>query len=352
MSSPTHTTAMRELRTDATDPRERGALAGEALREQIEQVEQSYLRLFAALRGWGLDDVLRFGAVVLGNVGRWRPALASELEGLAAGSGRRLELVAALNGRTEVIRLNECSTVGRTDGADAPWLAQNWDWYLDAPERTILWNAAADDDGTRFLTMTEAGLLAKVGVSSRGLALSLNMLAHRDDDLPPKIPVHLVLREILATCADVEDVAALLADVEFSASSAMTVVDARGGAASFEASPAGVARVDPTDGWIVHTNHFLDRSLAAGDENANIAGSRARLESVAGARPETLVDARRALSDHSCSPQAVCRHDEPYLPGFPHVGTVVSRERRPATLELEVAAGTPCSAQFVPSSVA
>ena len=73
--------AMRELRTDATDPRTRGEQAGAALREQIAAVEQAYRRLFAALRGWGEDDVARFGEQVLARVGRWRPSLVAELEG-------------------------------------------------------------------------------------------------------------------------------------------------------------------------------------------------------------------------------------------------------------------------------
>jgi len=132
--------AMRELRTDATDPRTRGEQAGAALREQIAGIEQSYRRLFHALRGWGEDDVARFGAQVLSRVARWRPNLVAELEGLAAGAERPVELIAALNGRTEVVRMHECSVIGQTDSEDGPWLAQTWDWYVDAPERTIMWN--------------------------------------------------------------------------------------------------------------------------------------------------------------------------------------------------------------------
>jgi isopenicillin-N N-acyltransferase like protein len=351
MASVRPASAMRELRTDATDPRTRGELAGAALKEPIAAVEDAYRRLFHALRGWGPDEVDRFGEQVLARVSRWRPALVSELEGLAAGCGLPVEVVAAMNGRTEVVRLNECSVVGRTDGEDAPWLAQTWDWYLDAPDRTVMWNAAADD-GTRFLTMTEAGLLAKTGVSERGLALSLNMLVHQADALPPQIPIHLVLREILATCARVEDVAALLADVEFSASSCMTVVDAAGGAAAFECSPAGIARIEPEDGLVVHTNHFLDPELARGEANEVVEGSQGRLAAVRASSPRTLADARVALSNHSCSPQAVCRHDEPSLPGFPDCGTVVALEMQPATGEIEAAAGNPCCTEFVSYAVA
>jgi len=60
-----------------------------------------------------------------------------------------------------------------------------------------------------------------------------------------------------------------------------------------------------------------------------------------------------ALSDHSCTPQAICRHDEtPTLPGFPNTGTCVGLEMRPATGEIEAAAGNPCCTEFVHYAIA
>ena len=29
--------------------------------------------------------------------------------------------------------------MARVDASEGPWLAQNWDWYVDAPERCVLW---------------------------------------------------------------------------------------------------------------------------------------------------------------------------------------------------------------------
>ena len=56
--------------------------------------------------------------------------------------------------------------VDRATGARS--LAQNRDWYADAPSRRVIWPAAVE--GARFATMTEAGILAKVGVSTFGVA--------------------------------------------------------------------------------------------------------------------------------------------------------------------------------------
>jgi isopenicillin-N N-acyltransferase-like protein len=336
------------IATEQLDPRARGEEAGARLKERIDLVEHSYRALFRTLVGWEDADVRRYGERVLRRVAAWRPALVRELEGLADGSDRPVEVLAALNARTEVVAGSECSTIARVRGGDAPWLTQNWDWYTDAPGRCVLWSCATD--GGRLLTMTEAGLLAKVGINSQGLAVSLNILTHASDGGDVRIPVHLLLREVLASCSTVEDAATLLADVELSASSAVTVVDAQGGGATFELAPDGPARIEPDDGgWLFHTNVFLDERLAAGERNLEYYdGSLARLGAIREARPETLEDARQALCGHGSSPQTVCRHGEPSEPGLPTTGTVISLLMEPAAGRLHVADGTPCSTGFVP----
>jgi isopenicillin-N N-acyltransferase like protein len=341
--------ALATLSTDATDPVERGRAAGAALAERAAFCLAAYLPLFADL-GHGIDDVRRFGLRVLERAERWHPPIAAELEAFALGARLEPELVAALNGRTELLALAECTTVGRCESSEGPWLAQNWDWYADAPERCLVWSAAVE--GARFATMTEAGILAKVGVSTRGIAVALNILYHaRDGRGELGVPVHLVLRRLLGEAAGVEDAWALLRETPYSASSCITVVDAAGGGACFELSPAGVARIEPRDGLLAHTNHFLDSELAQNEAEQPaewLPGSRGRLAAAERAAPPELGDALALLGSHSSEPQAICRHDEPPgEPGRPLVDTVVSLAMRPGVPELRVAAGQPCECAFL-----
>lgn len=352
MSAPAET-ALATLTTDATDPRERGRAAGAALAERTALCLAAYLPLFED-GGRTRDDVRRFGARVLQCTERWHAPLAAELEAFAVGAQLEPELVAALNGRTELLALAECTAVGRCESADGPWLAQNWDWYADAPERCLVWSAAVD--GARFATMTEAGILAKVGVSTRGIAVTLNILYHAGDGRGELgIPVHLVLRRLLAEAASVEDAWELLRATPYSASSCVTVVDARGGGACFELSPAGVARIEPRDGLLAHTNHFLDDALARDEAEQPhdwLPGSRSRLAATLDAAPRELSDGLALLATHESDPQAICRHDEPSgEQGRPLVGTVVSLAMRPGVPELRVAAGQPCEYAFLPYTV-
>jgi isopenicillin-N N-acyltransferase like protein len=341
--------ALATLSTDTTDPHERGRAAGAALQERAALCLAAYLPLFADL-GHDLDGVRRFGARVLERVEGWHAPLAAELAGFALGGRLEPELVAALNGRTELLALAECTTVGRCQSADGPWLAQNWDWYADAPERCVVWSAGVE--GARFATMTEAGILAKVGVSTRGIAVALNILYHAQDGRGPLgVPVHLVLRRLLGDAGSVDEAWALLRETPYSASSCITVVDAEGGGACFELSPAGVARIEPSDGLLAHTNHFLEGELAAGEARQPpewLPGSRARLDTAKRAAPRELYECVALLGDHGSQPQGVCRHDEPPgEPGRPLVDTVVSLVMRPAVPELRVAAGRPCECAFL-----
>jgi isopenicillin-N N-acyltransferase like protein len=348
MSAPAET-ALATLRTEATDPRERGRSAGAALAARAALCLDAYLPLFAD-GGHALDDLRRFGAKVLERTARWHAPLAAELEAFAAGAALEPELIAALNGRTELLALAECTVVGRCESPEGPWLAQNWDWYADAPERCVVWSAAVD--GARFTTMTEAGILAKVGVSSRGIAVTLNILHHASDGRGELgIPVHLVLRRLLAEAASADDAWGLLRETPYSASSCVTVVDAAGGGACFELSPSGVARIEPRDGLLVHTNHFLDPVLArdeAEQPEAWLPGSRGRLARAESAAPAVPADGIAVLATHDADPQAICRHDEPSgEPGRPDVDTVVSLAMRPGVPELRIAAGRPCEHAFL-----
>jgi isopenicillin-N N-acyltransferase-like protein len=341
--------ALATLSTDATDPGERGRAAGAALAARAALCLDAYLPLFADL-GRELDDVRRFGAQVLERTARWHAPLAEELEAFALGARLEPELLAALNGRTELLALAECTTVGRTRGSDGPWLAQNWDWYADAPERCLIWSAAVD--GARFATMTEAGILAKIGLSTRGVAVGLNILYHeRDGTGELGIPVHLVLRRLLGEAASTDDAWALLRETPFSASSCITVLDAAGDGAHFELSPAGVARIEPRDGLLAHSNHFLDETLAEGEAEQPpewMPGSHSRLVAAVQAAPQELGEGLALLATHESDPQAICRHDEPSgEPNRPLVGTVVSIAMRPGIPELRVAAGQPCECAFL-----
>jgi len=325
----------------------RGKAYGTALSERAHAVWVSYRRLFSQLVGIDEPAVLRYGSATLDKLAAERPHVGRELEGVAAGSGLAPEVVAALNARTELVFSAECATVGRVRGPEGPWLSQNWDWYIDAPERCVV---VACDPGPaehRYVTFTEAGLLAKIGVNDAGLALSLDIMRHDSDHgQPTASPVHVLLREVLASCATVAEVADLLGQARPSASSCFAVVTAEGDGACFEVTPSGVACIAPdADGLVHHTNHFLDPVLADGDRVVvKHLQSCERDALLVERRPATPAEGRAALSDHSSSVQPICRHDEA-MPGLPPTGTAAYIALDPIARTLSVGTGPTCRAE-------
>jgi isopenicillin-N N-acyltransferase-like protein len=334
---------LRVVAIDGTQGRAAGVAYGTAVADRLPAVWEAYKELFAWYVGVDERRALDVGAEVLEVVARWRPSLGAELEGVAAAGGIPLEAVGALNGRTELVIGTECATVGRLRGPEGPWLAQNWDWFLEAPERCVVLTTPT------YTTFTEVGILAKIGVNRAGLALSLDILRHASDRRSPiGVPIHLLLREILGSCATVDDVAGLLADSPVSASSCITVVTADGDGACFEVCPDGVARIAPSvDGLLTHTNNFCDPLLADGERVVlKLASSCGRRDDLERLRPSTLTEAKAALSSHAAAPVPVCRHGEPNGPGLPMSGTAATLLLDPVAGTMDVGLGPPCQATF------
>ncbi|MGH3660038.1 MAG: C45 family autoproteolytic acyltransferase/hydrolase, partial [Micromonosporaceae bacterium] len=276
-----------QYHSTSPDPFTRGRALAERFRGQIRRAVEAYRGHFRAL---GIDDGTAdavadasYQAVVA-----WSPQYAEELRGIAAGAGLTVPEVSLLNARTEVLAAavpigqGECSTLVRVT---APTLAaQTWDWHPALAPDALLWRY---DIGPRHWvkTFTEPGMLAKIGVNSRGLAAHFNILHHRGDHAGGGVPVHVIARRILDEAGTVEDAYRIAASAPVSASTVITVLavgeepDDPPAAGSIEISPAGTALVTPgPDGWLVHTNHFLDPELRTGEATPDDGTTVARYE--------------------------------------------------------------------------
>ncbi|MCC5579475.1 hypothetical protein IMZ11_27965 [Microtetraspora sp. AC03309] len=256
------------LRVEGTDPRRRGHDRGRRTGAEIARTWRTYSELFevaAAARGVTLD-VPALALRCLAATSAWSPELAEEIEGVAEGAGVPLWVVAALNARTEILavagtpRGGECSTVVRTGPRSLG--GQTWDWHEELADG---WHVqSVRGDTVSFTGITEYGILAKIGVNEAGVGVLFNILGHMDDGAHG-VPVHLVARRVLGGAESFADAIDILSGAPVSASTVVTVVTADR-AACVELSPAGVAVIPPDEtGRLVHTNHFIDPALAAGE---------------------------------------------------------------------------------------
>jgi isopenicillin-N N-acyltransferase like protein len=249
-------------------PADRGLKFGRAQARAVANTAAVYRRMFDEDRGLGPSDVSERGREAHARIGAFRPALAEEIEGIAAGADQPPDLLFAINARTELlaggqVAGGECSTVAVLDaGRTRGMLAQNWDFHPDLAASRVVWTVE-HPDGRHHTTFTEAGIVAKVGTNSDGLALAMNFLATDRDGGLGGVPVHVLCRAVLEETRTLPEARALIAATPRSASVCMTVAGPDGdggvGAAAFELWPGGTLELaaDADRPWLAHTNHFL-----------------------------------------------------------------------------------------------
>ena len=86
---------------------------------------------------------------------------------------------------------------------------QTWDWYDAMGDGWLHW-AIPHADGRWVETVTEFGMLAKIGVNGHGVGVMLNMLHHENDEKAAAeerigYPVHLLSRAILDDAATFDE---------------------------------------------------------------------------------------------------------------------------------------------------
>src|SRR4029453_16401753 len=100
--------------------------------------------------------------------------------------------------------------------------------------------------GRMVSTVTEYGVVGKIGMTERGVGTMFNILHHRDDGTGEiGVPVHVIARRILESATDVAEALRLCESASatgLSASTSITIVD-RSTAVMAELWPGGVGRV-------------------------------------------------------------------------------------------------------------
>ncbi len=352
---------------------ERGRQYGAQARAQVRLSVQAYERVFAHCAGWDWPTVRRAAGAFEAPIAAFRPAYLDEMRGIAEGAGLDLADVLAINVRTEVMYAAkarqaplaarapvaqlpaECSAfaVVPAPGALQPatLLGQNWDWLLHSA-RTLVVLEARQDDGPDFVTVVEAGLLAKTGLNAAGLGLVTNALVTDADVGVPGLPYHVLLRAIL-DCATVTEALKILQAGIRSSSANYLIAHASGAALDVEAAPGDFTRLYPRfpdRGLLLHTNHFLSPRLAATQDLSLWAmpDSAVRLQRLqAGApTPVALDDFRALLADHADYPHSICAHPDPDDHPLEQGATIASVLMDLNARRLWLAAGNPCQAPY------
>ena len=277
----------------ATGPTDRGAEIGSRFGAEIRQAVAGYTEFFG-IRELTEDRVRTIAESCCSALAAWAPGLAEELAATASAAGVPLWQLAALNARTEVLAVvppdaeGECSTAVFAPAGRVPETIQTWDWHAHLCRAGLVMSYAPDAETPagaparvgRVAMFTEFGVLGKIGVNDAGVGVHFNILHHASDRGVDGVPVHAIARRVLDEATSIAEARAIIGSARASASTVLTVV-ARAGdgprAVCFEISPERVTEVVPgADGWLLHTNHFLDAAQLPGEATRDPSTTRVR----------------------------------------------------------------------------
>lgn len=344
------------MTTTERSPYERGLALGRQHAARFAESAELYAALFAA-HGIAAATVREVADSCTAALAQWRPGHVDELRGIADGAGIAPEDVFAVNARTEVLAsaqraAAECSTMVVVPEDGAPITLQTWDWHEHLVPHGLALQTVSDA-GLEVKMFTEFGTLGKIGVNSAGVGVHFNILQHEADTGRGGVPVHAVARAILDEATDLDAAEAIVRSARYAASTSFTVVSARGArrAASFEASPAGVAVVEPdADGRLLHTNHFLDPALHEGDTIPAAAESEERFAHLAsagaGLGAADLVDRAAAFCGTAGDAAIVCMHTDPSAAPTDQWATLLTVGIDTEGFALDLSPSTPATAAF------
>jgi len=337
----------------AGGPRERGRAYGEQARDRVHRSLALYEDIFRHYTGMRWPAVRHRAGAFAGPIDTYDVRLLPEIEGIAEGAAVDAEDVLALNVRTEVMfgmAPGECTAVctpGGETGEGHVLLAQNWDWHPGARDTCVLL-VESPHDGPPFLTLVEAGLLAKCGMNERGIGLAATALTSTLDRGEPGVPFHAILRRILTSDSFDEAVDAVIAPAR--ASSGNFLLASRDGrAANLEGAPGGPEQVYRSDGErLAHANHFLRPSRGGfkdlerfDDTSTSLARQAAADGWISAAGERSIHDVLEALRDHSTS---VCQHADGGGPPEAAIATIAAVAMDLTGGALWVTEGPPCTA--------
>ena len=369
---------------------DRGRLYGIAAAPQIRHSVLTYAKMFACC---GIDwaQAVQRARQYAPVISALDPLLMQEMQGIADGSGWQLNDILALNCRTEILpptflsddnhpaaaalaanRLaglpdwepdqaldphlqdGECTAMcvqGRVSEDGHTWLAQNWDW-IGRQRAALVILKTHDARGRALTTLTEAGMLAKIGMNAAGFALGLNILRSTRDGLKPGVPVHIVLRHLLGcdSLAHARERLTQMATLGFGAASNIPCADAQDEVACFEIAPAGWAELKPDNGVVIHTNHFMCAPLLSEQSPMGLAlSSQPRLDTAAQHAAQTGLNFEKLqafLRDDSDGFLSICRNPDPALPPEGRVESVAGIVMNTHTRQMWIAPDVPSKVAF------
>ncbi len=301
--------------------RQMGCQIGEACREQIKHsifnarklLDEAYDRLQLSWEGAQIQSrkYLPFAE-------ERYPQYVEEMKGIADGANVSFDDVVVVNAMeavtTDALHLTKCTSMAVSQERTANGsvlMAHNEDWVPeDEPDVFMVY--ARPEDEPPFLAMTYGALLPNIGLNDAGLAQCCDSVYPSDSRIG--IPRVIVSRAVLSARTPSQAIRHMLVPHRAAGYNHLLVHES-GEMYSVEVSARKFSVLSNGDGYMVHTNHYLDPQMQAVEQDSDelictrIRYFRAQrlLKQSSAHTVKTLQAIQR---DHINMPDSICNHAE------------------------------------------
>ena len=348
----TNTNPIPLIRVEGTH-REIGRQVGEAFTEQIRHhiqnartlIESSYESL--ALNWAGAQIQAR---KYIPFAQERYPQYVDEMEGIAEGAGVSFNDVAVVNALEAVtmdaLHLSKCTSMAVNEQRTADGhvlLAHNEDWLPDDEPDVYLIHASPDDEPP-FLAMTYGALLPNIGFNAFGIAQACDSVYPNDSRIG--IPRVIVSRAVLGARTPGDAIRHMLIPRRAAGYNHLLAHES-GEIYSVEVSAKRFSIIYAENGYLVHTNHYLDPKMQViEDEPDELVGTHIRyfrVQRLLGKTEQhTLKSLQMIQRDHINYPNSICNHAEEDMDPLDREKTVNAMVIDLTSRVMHIAWGNPC----------
>jgi len=352
-NTPTHDTPPPLIEVSGTH-QEMGRQIGEAAREQVQHsVANAHILIDAAYNSLELtwQGAQNQSRKYLPFAEERYPQYVDEMRGIAEGANVDFEDIVTLNAMeavtTDALHLTRCTSmaVNEERTADGHVLAAHNEDWIPEDENDVFIISAKPDKEPPFLAMTYGGLLPNVGFNAFGIAQLIDSVYPSDSRVG--IPRLVVARAVLSSRRISGAIGRTLVQ-QRAAGYNHILVHESGEMYSIEASARKFEILHAHDGYMVHTNHYLDPQMQQIEKvPEELISSRVRCFRASRLLRQndkhTIKSLQAIQQDHVNIPNSICNHNIEGLDPLDREKTINALVIDLTMREMHIAWGNPCT---------
>jgi isopenicillin-N N-acyltransferase-like protein len=355
-SLPTHSSPIPFIRAKGTH-RQIGQQIGEAVAEQIRHSVESARKLidetYSTLElDW--DGALIQARKYLPFAQERYPQYVEEMIGTAEGASVSFDDLTVLNAMEAVtmdaLHLTKCTSMAVNEDRTADGhvlVAHNEDW-LPEDEKDVYVVHVEPEKEPPFLAMTYGGLLPNIGFNARGISQCCDSVYPTDSRIG--IPRLFVSRAVLSAETLADAIRSTLVPQRAAGYNHLLAHDS-GELYSVEVSARKFGILYGEEGFIVHTNHYLDEKMQAiEDEPDELIVTRLRYFRAFHLLRRTPAHSIKTLQaiqrDHLNFPNSICNHSMNDINPLDREKTINALIIDLTARAMHIAWGNPCENQY------